>query len=65
MGGLGSIGYTVNVDIFARINCRAFPKISNSAQILFLTFFILMPLCSIIQVIFTMNIFSQTFDKRE
>ena len=34
-------GYTVNVDIFACINFRAFPKIGNFARIYFRVFDIL------------------------
>ena len=56
--------YTVNVDIFACINFRAFLKIGNFAQINIRVFFFL-PLCCIIKNIFTMYIFSRRFDKRK
>ena len=54
----------VNVDIFACIHFRAFAQIGNFAHIYF-AFLILLPLCSIIKVSFTMYIFSPTFDKCE
>ena len=54
----------MNVDIFECINFCAFPKIGNFAQFIF-AFLILLPVCDIIKVIFTIYIFSRTFHKRE
>ena len=55
----------MNVDIFAYINFRAFPKIGNFAQIYFRVFFILLPLRLYVASYFHYIIFSRTFDKRE
>ena len=51
---------TVNVDIFACINFRGFEKIK-----ILVFFIIIYPPNRIVNVIFTLYIFSQTFNKRE
>ena len=55
----------MNVDIFACINVRAFPKIGNFAQINIYVFAIFASICHTKQVILPCTYFSRIFDKCE